>query len=128
MQAIRTKYGRITRAICLVFALHILNMSIDPKDPEPDSVPEDLTVNDIESITEFVAEVLLGIRNAFPEHDERDADGPGTIDFCKIFFIRSQAGYPVSVPFITLRTQFFDCPEKHYSPVAPDVVAPPPKA
>lgn len=128
MQAIRGKYGRITRAICLVFALHILNMSIDPKDPEPDSVPEDLAVNDIESITEFVAEVLLGLRNAFPEHEEHDPKDAGAIDFCKIFFLTSQAAYPVSVPFISLRKRFFDGPEKQYAPLAPDVVAPPPKS
>ena len=62
----------IYRILCVVMALHILNFSIDAPDPEPAGQPENLSYNDIESVTELVAEQWLKIDNAFPEHDEAD--------------------------------------------------------
>lgn len=79
------RYGKLSRLFCLVLSLHILNCSIDPRDPEPSFVPEDLSINEIESIAEFFAEVVFEFTDAIPEHDEADTDH-GTIDFNKIFF------------------------------------------
>lgn len=62
------------RVLWMVFALHILNCSVDTPDPNPDSVPEDLTVNDMESIVEFVLEQVFDINNAIAEHDENDTE------------------------------------------------------
>jgi hypothetical protein len=64
-------------------AFYFLNFSIDSKDANPDYVPEDLSFNDIESVTEFFAEVVLNHVNAFQEHDERDNDDGGSVDFFK---------------------------------------------
>ncbi|WP_428662225.1 hypothetical protein [Runella sp.] len=55
------------------------------------SAHEDLSVNEQESITEFVLENLLGIENAVPENDEDDfvQDSGKVILFChdeRIFF------------------------------------------
>ena len=61
-----------TRIFIVALALHLFNLSIDPQDKYPDWAPEDLSVNEIESFTEFFAEVILGKTNAFKEHDERD--------------------------------------------------------
>ena len=52
--------------------LHILNFSIDPPDILPDSVPEDLSYNEIESVVELVLEDGFGIENAISESDEVD--------------------------------------------------------
>lgn len=55
----------------------LFNFSIDTPDylvygPHY-SAHEDLSINEQESITEFVLENLLGIENAVPENDEDDA-------------------------------------------------------
>ncbi|WP_051359997.1 hypothetical protein [Adhaeribacter aquaticus] len=55
-----------------VLALHILNLSIDAPDFDPDSVPENLEFNDIESLVELVLEKALGFENAVAEQDELD--------------------------------------------------------
>jgi hypothetical protein len=62
-------------------AFFIFNFSIDVPDSFGDIVPENLNINDIESITELVLEDVLGIYNAVPEHDENDLDDEG--GFCK---------------------------------------------
>lgn len=91
MKLISSSYVRFYRIFCLLFALHFLNLSIDSKDPHPDSIPEDLSFNDIESVTEFIAEVVFGWHDAFQEHDEDDSDDYETIDFYK-FYVSNAAG------------------------------------
>ena len=61
----------------MFLALVILNFSIDAPDAYSDTVAEDLSFNDIESITEFVLEDVIGIYNAIPEHDENDYEDEG---------------------------------------------------
>ena len=51
---------------------------MDSRDNQPEFIPEDLSVNDIESISEFVAEVLLGADGLFIEHDEHDYSARNT--------------------------------------------------
>jgi len=79
------KYGISTRLICALLAAYFLNFSIDTSDLAPDSIPEDLSVNDIESVAEFVAEEVLDYNNTFTEHDERDAEDKGVRNFGKLF-------------------------------------------
>lgn len=64
-------------------AIYLFNFSIDSRDAHSDSVAEDLSVNDIESIYEFLSESVLGIENAVEEHDERDQDDGGSFEFKK---------------------------------------------
>lgn len=58
----------------LFIAILIFNYSIDIPDEFGDEVVENLAFNDIESITELVLEVFMGIENAVPEHDEDDSE------------------------------------------------------
>ena len=58
-----------------VLALVLLNLSIDPPDKEAPGQQEDLSVNEIESIVELVAEQWLGLEDFLPEHDESDDSG-----------------------------------------------------
>jgi hypothetical protein len=60
------------RIVAFLLALHIFNFSIDSKDAHPDHHGEDLSHNDIESIVEFIAEVIFNMPDAFAEHDEKD--------------------------------------------------------
>ena len=81
----RRLHVNLTRLVCLLLALHFLNLSIDSRDPNPDAIPEDLSFNDIESVTEFFAEIVLNRVNAFAEHDERDINDGGAADFHKFY-------------------------------------------
>jgi len=60
----------IFRFLWLVLALHVFNCSVDTPDGTPSSKPEDLSINDMETIYELVVEKILGYTNAVPEHDE----------------------------------------------------------
>lgn len=57
-----------------LMAAFLLNLSVDAPDPFPQHVPEDLTHNEQESITEWVVEKVLGYENAFVEYDDDDGD------------------------------------------------------
>jgi hypothetical protein len=86
MKPFNPSIRRFYQVLSLVMALHFFNMSIDSPDRDPNSIPEDLSFNDIESITEFFAEVVLGWQDAFSEHDEADSEDGGSVDSYKYFF------------------------------------------
>jgi hypothetical protein len=77
----------ISRAICFLLAFHIFNLSVDTKDVEPDYVPEDLSINDQETIVELILEKIIGIDDAIQEQDEPDQEDGGVLDFKKINLI-----------------------------------------
>lgn len=60
--------------------LHFLDTSIDPVDPAPPFVPENLAINEIESIRELVAEVFLGLDDFYEERDEGDEDKTASVE------------------------------------------------
>lgn len=62
----------LPKLLCVLMAFHLFNLSMDSKDARPNFVPEDLAHNDLESISEFVTEVVFGVDNSFAEHDEND--------------------------------------------------------
>src|SRR5690606_27454254 len=82
MSLLRVTYNRFCFLVRMLFVIHFLNVSIDARDPKPDTIPEDLALNDIESLAEFIAEVVLNCQDAFTEHDEHDGDS-GAADFFK---------------------------------------------
>src|SRR5690606_39464798 len=57
-----------------LMGLYLLNISVDPADPNPDHIPEDLSFNDQESIVEIIVEKILGFENAFKEYDDQDSE------------------------------------------------------
>ncbi|MBC8109790.1 MAG: hypothetical protein H7Y04_01880 [Verrucomicrobia bacterium] len=63
--------------ICFVLAMLVLNVSVDPIDGDfildgVVQITEDLSINEMESIAEWVLEEGLNIENAIPEQDETD--------------------------------------------------------
>ncbi|HYG18743.1 MAG TPA: hypothetical protein VD816_07435 [Ohtaekwangia sp.] len=112
----------------ILFVLHFLNLSIDARDPKPDTIPENLAMNDIESLAEFIAEVVFNWRDAFAEHDERDNDGGGAADFFKF--------YPSGLKEINVAGNsykpsvkvFFIIDSGNTLPAMRDIVSPPPRA
>lgn len=54
--------------------LFLLNISVDMEDPNPIYIPEDLSINDQESIIEIVVEQVLGFDDVFKEYDDNDTE------------------------------------------------------
>jgi hypothetical protein len=128
MRRIRNNYGNATRIICFLFAVHLFNFSIDPKDQHEDFVPEDLSVNDIESFTEFIAETIFGLDNAFAERDEADSADGGSVDFTKIFFVSQAEAHAMTGSFSTIQVKYFIWDTTASTLVSMPILAPPPKA
>ncbi len=127
MHSFRNIYGRLSRITCFLFAIHIFNLSINPSDKEPDFAPEDLSINYIESVTEFLAEVVFGFTNAFEEYDEHD-EGSGALDFCKDFYITEA---PFAIRCTTIKEaspQYFIKDTQDQISLTSEITSPPPKA
>jgi hypothetical protein len=128
MKFIREHIG--FKLLWLVMALHILNCSVDSPDPQPESVPEDLSYNDMESIVEIILEQGLDIQNAIPEHEDQDTDDNGS------FSIKKGVDFFVSNKFlkIVFNRSFVDLAsirvydEQYSEQFHPEIVPPPPKA
>lgn len=56
-----------------LMGIYLLNISVDTPDPSPESVPEDLTYNDQESVIEIFIEKVLGFEDAIAEYDDNDS-------------------------------------------------------
>lgn len=63
-----------TKIIWGLIGLHLLNISVDSADPNPEHIPEDLSINDQESIIEIVLEKVLGYEDAIKEYDDHDTE------------------------------------------------------
>lgn len=68
-------------------SLYILNISVDTTDPNPGFIPEDLSINDQESIVEIVVEKVLGYENAIKEYDDHDTEDHNTPTTIKLNLI-----------------------------------------
>ncbi len=62
---------KILRYFSLIIGLVILNISVDSPDFNK-KFPEDLSLNDQESIVEIVIEKILGFEDAIPEYEDSD--------------------------------------------------------
>lgn len=126
VSSIRHRYHAFLRVASFLFALHIFNLSIDPRDKDPDFLPEDLSVNEIESIAELVMEGIFGFSNTFAEHDEADGS-EGTNDFNKGFCATSISSVINQSDHYILEVQYFVFNSLNFSLPAQDILAPPPK-
>ncbi len=55
-----------------LMGIYLFNISVDTADLKPESIPEDLSLNDQESIVEIIIEQVLGYEDAFKEYDDND--------------------------------------------------------
>ena len=127
MSELRNSYGRLSRIICFLLAVHLFNFSIDPQDRQPDFTSEDLSINDIESITEFLAEVVFGLDNFFAEHDEAD-NNEGALDFSKAFFLNGCLHHAILSSYTTVVTRYLVEDSSCFSILAREISSPPPEA
>lgn len=112
-----------------MMALHMLNICVDMPDAQPESVPEDLTINDMESVVEIVLEKGFEIDNAIEEHDEPDESNTGNFEMIKDFKLYSN---PLTSNFINPNAAaaktFIIYNDFHYSSFINEITPPPPKA
>ena len=78
------------RVICVLLAVHIFNVSVDMPDAASDSIAEDLSINDQETVVEIVLEKVLGIDNAIAEQDEADDTNSLNFEMSKDFKLYNQ--------------------------------------
>jgi hypothetical protein len=128
MQALRKLI--IFRLLWLFMALHILNFSVDSPDALPDYVPEDLTINDMESVVEIILEKVLNIENAIAEYDEKDTADGSSFEIKKPFSFFLQTNIKIDQVFhnkqtVVVQTNYV---EQFSSQFHPEIVPPPPKA
>jgi len=120
----------VFRSFWLLMAFHVLNCSIDTPDAQPDSVPENLAYNDIESITELVMEKILGFENAFDEHEEHDPEDGSRFSIAKVllYFQPSIEFSIIHLPIVSFSKYIPLTYENVFaSQFHPDIVSPPPQ-
>ena len=81
------KHSTVTRYLCGLMALYLLNISVDTVDAYPNRAAEDLSFNDQESIVEIVVEKVLGFEDAIEEHDDPDTENHTKKNNFKIDFV-----------------------------------------
>jgi hypothetical protein len=87
------------RTLWLLMAIHIFNCSIDAPDYTPAWIPENLAYNDMETITEFLAEEILGLENFFEERDDNDSNDKSVLKVKTILDFFTQ---PDKAPFYNI--------------------------
>lgn len=70
----RIRNSQYFQFLWIFMGMYLLNLSVDMADANPAHIPEDLTINDQESIIELVVETFLGYENAIEEFDDPDAE------------------------------------------------------
>lgn len=67
--------------------LYLFNISVDAADQNPQFIPEDLSINDQESVLEILVEKVFGFENAFVEYDDADTEEKSKKSVAKIQLI-----------------------------------------
>lgn len=123
---------KIFKIVWIVMALHILNFSIDAPDAQDNAIAEDLSYNEIESITELFAEDVLQIKDVFSERDENDQEENGfikkitSLEFCKVHYpiVDKTVFFPVAINSIAFLNYKLPSLPLNYI----EVFSPPPEA
>lgn len=127
MQRIRQHI--LSRFLCGLVAAIILNLSVDTPDLYDNSIPEDLTYNDTESVVEWVLEDVLQFENAIAEHDDDDQNSP--LKLQKQIELFYEACHTAAIPFFVepfIETQRNFGNPSFYSQTSPDKLIQPPEA
>ena len=70
-------------------AMYLFNCSVDTPDQFFDHIPENLLLNDQESMIELVLEMGLGLEDAIPENEDADADNKFSTILKLVFDVKS---------------------------------------
>jgi hypothetical protein len=119
------------RYFWVFMALHILNCSIDAPDKLPDYIPENLSFNDIESISELILEQFMGFENAVEEHEEPDSTDGLSFEVAKIILFYQPSfvfSVPLKVKDFSEESSFCRYQDIHFTLFHPEIVSPPPQS
>jgi hypothetical protein len=109
-------------------SIYLLNLSVDTSDAIPNHFPEDLTINDQESIIEIIAEQILGFENAIKEYDDIDNEEHNKKTSIKLeIFDQKPVNYSIRQPFIKESKQKFNTQRSHLTHGFKQLETPPPK-
>ncbi len=108
--------------------LYLLNISVDTPDPNPDYIPENLLINDQESIIEIVVEKILGYEDAIKEYDDNDKEDHNKNTYVKIDLIAQyHDGLSIIPSFNYTTRQKFTDPSIYLTNGFTKLDTPPPK-
>jgi hypothetical protein len=109
-------------------SIYLLNLSVDTSDALPNHFPEDLTINDQESIIEIIVEQILGFENAIKEYDDIDNEEHNKKTNSKLeIFDQKPINYCIRQPFIKESKQKFNTQRSHLTLGFNQLETPPPK-
>jgi hypothetical protein len=111
----------------MALALHFFNHSIDSRDKHTDTIPEDLSINDIESIAELFVEIILNQPDAFIEHEERDHESSRQTDSNTFYYSNTLIGLKDFSPNILYTHQFQIVKQGETLPSTRTIISPPPQ-
>jgi hypothetical protein len=108
-------------------AFQIFNVSIDMPDGTAQDVPEDLSINEQESVVELILEKGLGYEDAIAERDE-PGDESQNFELNKDF--KMNVNHYAQITFNIISTEYIQRPYKvdFNSEYLQDITPPPPKA
>lgn len=123
------RHTALGKLFWLFMSLHILNLSVDAPDLFPESVPEDLVYNDMESIVEIVLEKILCIDDAIAEVDDDDSNQGilTNVHFVPLCFFNALST-ELRLQNNALSEGLLSYVEPFTSQYAPEIVPPPPEA
>ena len=127
LQSIRNIKG--LRFFCAFIALYLLNCSVDSNDNTPICVPENLAINDQESIIELVVEKVLGFENAIPENEDTDEDNasPFKKRISITFYVLPHTSQKINTVDRLSELIFFGFKIKNFSQPLFEIHSPPPE-
>jgi hypothetical protein len=125
MKVIRNNFA--VKFLWMLVALHILNCSIDAPDAKPYYIPEDLSYNEVESITEYVLEHIFDLKNIVNEQEDTDENDSFStkkaIDFSYYQHVLKSV-----LPYSFSKFDFTLYHEIYSAIYHPELIPPPPKA
>lgn len=120
----------VFRVFWLVMALHIFNCSVDAPDAQPESFPENLTYNDMESVVEIVLEQVFDIKNAITETDDNDNENTSSVTAKgPVEWYTPPQSFVLAYPkYFVAIDRTFSYEEKYFKLFHPEIVIPPPQS
>lgn len=127
LQALRN--SSFSRLLWALLGLYFLNISVDTADLNPEFMPEDLSINDQESIIELVAEKVLGYEDAFQEYDDPASEDLNLKKGLKIeSFIAQKANSSTAFFRSALKAKLNACYRAPLSYAYLEIDSPPPRS
>lgn len=127
---VRKKVIHIIRFVFLwVIALQILNLSTDSIDFHPMATASISEFNDLNSITEYISEIVLDHVNAFPENEQRTNNKTQSIKHIDIKIYKpTDLALNLNTNYQMLVSYIFPSDETDSYLFSKEITPPPPKA